>query len=104
MAVGATATGELTGVPSRVVAVDTSAIPARTRGWSCQWLQAATLPSQQALVVGPARVVGVGHLPDGVPGLALEVVQGEVGDQGRAALRRTSAVSGLCPGVLVLAG
>ena len=45
IAVGATATGELTGVPSMVVAVETSEIPARTRGWSCQWLQAATFSS-----------------------------------------------------------
>ncbi len=35
-AVGAIATGEVTGRPSRVVAVETSAIPASTRGWSCQ--------------------------------------------------------------------
>ena len=47
IAVGATATGELTGAPSRVVAVETSEIPASTRGWSCQWLQAATFPSSR---------------------------------------------------------
>ena len=82
------ATGELTGVPSRVVAVDTSASPARTWGWSCQWLQASDVALQQALVVGAARVVGVGHLADGVPGLALEVLQGEVGDQGRVRCAR----------------
>ncbi len=47
IAVGATATGVRTGVPSSVVSVETSARPARTWGWSCQWLQAATLPSNR---------------------------------------------------------
>jgi len=47
MAVGATATGELTGVSSSVVAVSTSATPASTCGWSCQWPQAATFASSR---------------------------------------------------------
>ena len=47
IAVGAMATGEATGVPSSVVAQDTSATPASTWGWSCQWLQAATFPSSR---------------------------------------------------------
>jgi hypothetical protein len=38
---------------------------------------------EQALIVGAARVIGVGHLTDGVPGVVLEVLQGEVGDQGQ---------------------
>ena len=74
MAVGAMATGELTGVPEQGGGGRRPRrCPASTWGWSCQWPQAATLPCQQALVVGPARVVGVGHLPDDVAGLALEV-------------------------------
>ena len=47
IAVGATPTGVRTGVPSRVVAVETSATPASTRGWSCQWPQAATFPARR---------------------------------------------------------
>ena len=46
---------------------------------------------QQALVLGTARVVGVGHLADDVSGVVLEVLQGKVGDQGR---RTTSAGQG----------
>ena len=45
IAVGAMTTGDDTGVPRRVVAVDTVSMPASTRGWSCQWAQAATFPS-----------------------------------------------------------
>jgi hypothetical protein len=44
-AVGAITTGDETGVPSKVVAVDTVSMPARTCGWSCQWAQAAMFPS-----------------------------------------------------------
>ncbi len=44
IAVGAMATGEATGEPSRVVAVETSVSPASTWGWSCQRAQASTLP------------------------------------------------------------
>ena len=44
IAVGAMATGELTGVPSKVVAGETAESPASTCGWSCQWLHASTLP------------------------------------------------------------
>ena len=47
IAVGATATGELTGVPSSVVAVVTPSIPASTRGCSCQWPHAAMFPPRR---------------------------------------------------------
>ena len=88
MAVGATATGELTGRPEqgrggrdRLEAVD----PGQHPRVELPVGPGRDVPLQQALVVGPARVVGVGHLPDGVAGVPLEVVEGEVGDQGRVA-------------------
>ena len=49
---------------------------------------------EQALVLGTARVVGVGHFADGVPGVVLEVLEGKVGDQGR----RTTQPDRVMPG------
>ena len=102
IAVGATATGELDGRPQQRRARSTTRVdPGQHPGCSCQWPHAAMFPLQEALVVGPARVVGVGHLPDGVAGVLLEDVEGEVGDQGRVA----GATARSCaPDVPVLAG
>ncbi len=36
------------------------------------------VPRQEPLIVGPAGEVGVGHLPDDAPGLALELLQREI--------------------------
>ena len=78
IAVGATATGERTGVPSSVVAGRHLGDAGQHARMELPVAPGGHVPLQQALVVGPARVVGVGHLPDGVAGVALEVLQREV--------------------------
>ena len=45
-AVGAITTGELTAVPSNVVARSTPDTPASTLGWSCQRAHASTFPTK----------------------------------------------------------
>ena len=105
IAVGATATGERTGVPSTVVAVDDLVDPGQHPRVQLPVRPRRHVALQQPLVVGPAGVVGVGHLPDGPPGLVLQVLQVEVGDQGCRRGRPPGLVGlGVVSRVPVLAG
>ena len=88
------------------MAGDTSATPGQHVWMELPVAPGGHVPLQQALVVGPARVVGVGHLPDDMAGVPLQVVEREVRDQGRRALpARTAVGRRVVPRrVLVLAG